>query len=214
MNEVQQTGLWSAPKAPVFKIVMDSILAGILIGMGGVVYLSCENRVVGSLLFSFGLLTIVCRQLSLYTGKIGYIKKFGVRDLLLTLAGNFVGTFLVGAVVRLTRSSITSQALVHTKLSDSPLSIFILAVFCGALMYLAVDNYKKSRSWLFIILPVVIFILCGFEHCIANMFYFTLADSWHSWHTVSYQLIMIAGNAVGAWVFTLSPKVEGVKDIY
>lgn len=211
---MEQTGLWSAPNAPVYKIVIDSILAGILIAMGGVVYLSCEDRVVGATLFSFGLLTIVCRQLSLYTGKIGYVNKMGVRDILITLAGNFVGTFLVGVVLRATRSSITSQAMVSTKLNDSPLSIFILAVFCGALMYLAVDNYKKSRSWIFVILPVVIFILCGFEHCIANMFYFTLADSWQSWHTIYYQLIMIAGNAVGAWVFTFSPKVEGVKDIY
>lgn len=194
--------------------MIDSILAGILIAMGGAVYLSCENRVVGASLFSFGLLTIVCRQLSLYTGKIGYITKYGVQDILLTLAGNFIGTFLVGVVLRATRSSITSQAMVLTKLEDSPLSIFILSIFCGALMYLAVDNYKKSRAWFFVALPVIIFILCGFEHCIANMFYFSLADSWLSWHTVYYQLIMVLGNAVGSWVFSLSPKVEEVKDIY
>ncbi len=207
-------GLWSTPNAPVYKIMIDSILAGILIAMGGVVYLSCEDRVVGSFLFSFGLLAIVCRQLSLYTGKIGYVNKMGIQDISWTLFGNFIGTLLVGLVMRMTRSTISSQSMVETKLNDTPLSIFVLSVFCGALMYLAVDSFKKSRSWLFIILPVIIFILCGFEHCIANMFYFTLADSWGSMHTVSYQLIMIAGNAVGAWVFTLSPKVEGLKDIY
>lgn len=197
--------LLKTPLSPVQKIMIDSILAGILIGMGGVAYLSCEDRVVGSFLFSFGLLTIVCRQLSLYTGKIGYVGRLGIPDILLTLVGNCMGTLLVGWVMRMTRSTISSQALVDTKLNDSPLSIFVLSVFCGALMYLAVDNYKKSRSWIFVILPVLIFILSGFEHCIANMFYFTLAGVWQSWQTMYYLLIMIVGNAVGSWIFTFSP---------
>lgn len=212
IKSVRRADLWKSPLVPVQKIIIDSILAGILIGMGGVVFLSCEDRVIGSVLFSFGLLTIVCRELSLYTGKIGYIRKLGFRDIVITLMGNFIGTFFVGAVVRMTRSQITSSKLVETKLHDSPLSIFFLSVFCGALMYLAVDNYKKSRSWFFVILPVVIFILSGFEHCVANMFFFTLADVWQSWQAVMYVSLMIAGNAIGSWIFTLSPLMPEQKE--
>ncbi len=212
IKSVKRADLWKSPLVPVQKIVIDSILAGILIGMGGVVFLSCEDRVIGSVLFSFGLLTIVCRELSLYTGKIGYVRKLGFRDITITLIGNFIGTFLVGAVVRMTRSQITSSKLVETKLHDSPLSIFLLSIFCGALMYLAVDNYRKSRSWFFVILPVVIFILSGFEHCVANMFFFTLADVWHSWQAVVYVSLMIVGNAIGSWIFTLSPLVSEPKE--
>ena len=47
-----------------------------------------------------------------------------------------------------------------------------------------------------IFLPVVVFILSGYEHCIANMFYFTVAKVW-SLNTVVYLLVMTLGNAVG-----------------
>ena len=47
--------------------------AGILIGIGGTVYLSVQNNVAGSFLFSIGLLTICMYQMNLYTGKVGYV---------------------------------------------------------------------------------------------------------------------------------------------
>ena len=50
----------------------SAILAGMLIGMGGTVFLSQSNPVVGSFLFAIGLFTIVVFQLHLFTGKVGY----------------------------------------------------------------------------------------------------------------------------------------------
>lgn len=80
------------------------------------------------------------------------------------------------------------------------------------MMYLAVDNYRKSQSWLFVIFPIVIFILSGFEHSIANMFYLTLADEW-SLEALRLTAIGILGNAVGSWMvnagnFLLKEKAE------
>jgi formate/nitrite transporter FocA (FNT family) len=72
-------------------------------------------------------------------------------------------------------------------------------------MFLAVDGYKKTKSWLFVILPVMVFILCGFEHCVANMFYFCAADCW-STKTVLYVLVMILGNGVGAIIYKNIPR--------
>ena len=46
----------------------SAILAGMLIGMGGTVFLSQSNPVVGSFLFAIGLFTIVVFQLHLFTG--------------------------------------------------------------------------------------------------------------------------------------------------
>ena len=43
---------------------------------------------------------------------------------------------------------------------------------------------------------MTVFILCGFEHCVANMFYFTVGRAW-SGKAVLYLLIMTAGNAAG-----------------
>lgn len=80
------------------------------------------------------------------------------------------------------------------------------------MMYLAVDNYRKSQSWLFVIFPIVIFILSGFEHSIANMFYLTLADEW-GLEALRLTAMGIVGNAVGSWMvnagnFLLKEKAE------
>lgn len=178
-----------------------AVMSGIMIGFGGVVFLMCENRVVGSLLFSFGLLTIVCQGFALYTGRVGYFRQYGWAQMAATLAGNFVGTFIMAKLFALTRLPIGEavQGIVATKLADSSLSVFVLAVGCGAMMYLAVDNYRKSKSWLFVIMPIVIFILSGFEHSIANMFYLSLADAW-GWEAIRITIIAILGNALGSWM--------------
>ena len=52
---------------------VSAVLAGMMIGMGGTVYLSQTNSVVGSFLFAVGLFTVVVFQLHLFTGKIGYL---------------------------------------------------------------------------------------------------------------------------------------------
>ncbi|MBQ8544172.1 MAG: formate/nitrite transporter family protein [Alistipes sp.] len=178
-----------------------AVMSGIMIGFGGVVFLMCENRVVGSLLFSFGLLTIVCQGFALYTGRVGYFRQYGWAQMAATLAGNFVGTFIMAKLFALTRLPIGEavQGIVATKLADSTLSVFVLAVGCGAMMYLAVDNYRKSKSWLFVIMPIVIFILSGFEHSIANMFYLSLAGAW-GWEAIRITIIAILGNALGSWM--------------
>ena len=46
-------------KRELYNTFALAILAGIMIGFGGVIYLMCANKRVGALLFSFGLLTIV-----------------------------------------------------------------------------------------------------------------------------------------------------------
>lgn len=178
-----------------------AVMSGIMIGFGGLVFLMCENRVVGSLLFSFGLLTIVCQGFALYTGRVGYFRQYGWAQMAATLAGNFVGTFIMAKLFALTRLPIGEavQGIVATKLADSTLSVFVLAVGCGAMMYLAVDNYRKSKSWLFVIMPIVIFILSGFEHSIANMFYLSLAGAW-GWEAIRITIIAILGNALGSWM--------------
>ena len=189
------------------NFLIKGIYAGIMIGIGGTVYLSVENPVIGSFLFSIGLLMICMYGMNLYTGKIGYvlINKFNyVYELLLSLLGNFMGTFLVARMILYTRvAKIGERALAMSsvKLNDNLLSIFVLSIFCGMLMYIAVNNYKKSTNeigkYIGIFMCVMVFILCGFEHCVANMYYFSVACAW-SWKTLLYLLVMVAGNSVGS----------------
>ncbi|MBR5227271.1 MAG: formate/nitrite transporter family protein [Clostridia bacterium] len=201
--------------------LIKSILAGVVIAIGGTIYLSLENSVIGAFLFAIGLYFVVTRQLNLYTGKIGYVVNSEPKyliELLITLVGNFIGTFIAGFALRYTRiyDKLFSKAEIisNIKLEDSILSIFILSVFCGMLMYLAVDGYKKIQDSfgknIGVFLCVAVFILCGFEHCIANMYYFTVSSSWGA-QALGYMGIMILGNSVGGIFFPLMEKMIKTK---
>lgn len=186
-------------------IFIKAVYAGFMIGIGGIVNLSVDNKVIGALLFSFGLLTIVTQGFYLYTGKIGFIKKFKeLFNMAVILAGNFAGTFIAAALAKMAHLGIDSTALSGKKLDNSILNIFFLSVFCGVMMYLAIDNYNKSKNIIFIIAPVMIFILSGFEHSIADMFYFNLAGV-YSLKSFAYILVMAAGNGIGAKLFDIKP---------
>ena len=199
------------------KDFIKSVLAGIMIGIGGTIYLSIDNKVVGASLFGIGLFMIVIYGFNLYTGKIGYlVDNFNfkyIKMLVITLIGNFIGTFFVGYILKFTRiySLIHDKAklLVNVKLDDSLISILILAFFCGILMYLAVNTYKENKDiskYLGVFLGVIVFILCGFEHCIANMYYFSAANNWNL-NTLLYLLVMILGNSLGGMLIPLCNKV-------
>ncbi len=187
--------------------LIKGIYAGILISIGGIAYLAIDNKIVGSFIFSFGLLTVCMYSFNLYTGKVGYIlvnKLNYLKELFISLLGNFIGTLLVGNIMRLTRFKNyidTAKNIVNIKLNDNILSIFILAIFCGMIMYIAVNNYKKEKNvigkYMTIFMGVMAFILCGFEHCVANMFYFSIAGV-YSLKVFYYLLIMILGNSLGS----------------
>ena len=196
---------------------LRAILAGFMIGAGGTLFLSVENRYMGSFLFGIGLFTILVFKLSLFTGKVGYAvqqKPAYLVDLAIIWAGNLIGTVGVGLMMLQTRSAAAltekAAAICHTKLDDGLVSIFVLSIFCGVMMFLAADNFKKAENAMQknigIFLPVMVFILCGFEHCVANMFYFTVAQAW-SEKAVVYLLVMSLGNSVGAFIFPLCEKV-------
>ena len=196
------------------RIFLKAAAAGITIGIGGAVYLTLENRVIGAVLFGVGLYTIVLNGLFLYTGKVGYLisakdKKAYILQLIFTWLGNFAGTALAAAAISATRIRNlrrTAEVICKTKLADTPHSILILAVFCGILMYVAVDGFREKGNPLILFFCVTVFILCGFEHCIANMFYFSLAGAW-SLRAVIYLLLMTLGNSVGGILLPLVKKV-------
>ena len=189
------------------NILFKGIYAGMMIGIGGTVYLSISNSIIGAIFFSVGLLTICIYKMNLYTGMIGYIienKLNYIVTLLLTLIGNFIGTMITSLLVlntRIANLSVRAKEISSIKINDNYLSIFILSIFCGMLMYIAVNTFKKEKDsivrYLAILICVIVFILSGFEHCIANMYYISLAKLW-SLKAVLSMLIMILGNSVGS----------------
>ena len=99
-----------------------------------------------------------------------------------------------------------ADALCQVKLGDDLLSIFVLAIFCNVMIFIGVDGYKRIPhelgKYLALFFGVVVFIICGFEHCVANMFYFSVAGAWSA-KTFGYLIVMTLGNAVGGVIFPL-----------
>lgn len=186
------------------SVFLLAVLAGLAISIGGWIFLATEMKIVGALFFTVGLYIIVLNGLFLYTGKIGYLattedKKEYLPTLLYTWLGNFFGTYLGAMGLLCTKMQglqETARTISLGKLQQSPMSAFLLAVFCGILMYVAVDGFKESKNPLILFLCVSVFILAGFEHCVANMFYFSLGQVW-SLRAFGYLLLMTFGNSVG-----------------
>jgi len=198
------------------KVFVGALLAGVCIAIGGTVFLSLDHRALGALLFTVGLFTICTQGLSLFTGKVCYVFD-GDRAYALSLPviwlGNLAGTWLVAALEGLTRVGPAlaekARSVSETKLGDSPASVFLLAVLCNILIYIAVEGFKNNPhevgKYLALVFGVVVFILCGFEHCVANMYYFSMAGVW-SGKAFGYVLLMTLGNAVGGVIFPLARK--------
>lgn len=194
------------------KTFRESLCAGILITIGGTVFLSCENKTVGAVLFSVALLCICYKSYYLFTGKIGYIveqhTKQDFLNLDIGLFGNLAATFFLGMLLRTVLPNIGEKAaeLCSAKLAQFPLYTFIRGFFCGILMYLAVSIYKEKNSVLGILFCVPVFILCGFEHSIADMFYLG-ASGIYSVKIILFTALVVAGNTFGAIVL---PLLKGV----
>lgn len=205
-----------------WQTLARAVAAGIMIGIGAAVFLASENKVVGAVLFSVGLLTICMYGLNLYTGKVGYLLEHTPRytlEVLLIWVGNLIGTLFVGQLLRFARAESAQKALgmVQAKLAQNVPQTLVLGALCGLLMYVAVDNFRRNEhplgKYLGILFCVPTFILCGFEHSIADMAYFAVALditalSAEQAYWFVYILLVSLGNLIGALVLPLLMKVK------
>ncbi len=200
------------------KDFLKAFLSGLVVTIAVICYFSVSDKIVGAFLFNIALATILIYELNLYTGKIGYIVENGfdyVKRLLIIVLGNFVGVVFTSYMFMYTRyaDKVIEKAveLSDIKLSDSLLSIFILAIFCGFLMFVGVDGFKKCRhevgKYLLFSLCIMVFVMAGFEHSIANISYLTFASSLWSVEAFIFILVALLGNAVGAIIIPVFNKV-------
>ena len=185
---------------------IKAILAGIAISIGGVVFLSCDVKYVGAFLFSTGLVSVCMFGFNLYTGKIGYVlenDKVFFLDTVLSVIGNCVGCLIIGMI----KSPIGNVVnICSAKLEKAPLNVLVDAALCGLLIFICVDIFKKKNTVVGILLCIPTFILCGFEHSVADMFYFINARMINS-QSVVFILIVILGNAIGGLFIPVMMKL-------
>ena len=200
-----------------FKVLLFGVFAGLAIGLGSLVFTivstyakSVGGQIFASALFSIGLILVCTLGLQLYTGKVGVVfddrekLKENAINLPIMLLGNAIGAFTLGIVchfIFMNVPDIANRILAISLGKTNSTTVFLQGIFCGALVYIAVYFFKNLQNYAMkiigIITAVTLFVHCGFQHCIANMFYFGMAFNWNIdmlWNL----LIVIVTNSVGA----------------
>ena len=82
-------------------------------------------------------------------------------------------------------------------------------MLCNVMIYIAVDGYNKIEmeigKYASLFLGVMVFIICGFEHSVADMFYFWVRGG-YTMDMVVRLLVITFGNAVGGILFHNAKK--------
>lgn len=177
-----------------------SVFAGLLIGIGGLVYLRVGD-VAGAVLFAFGLLSVVMCGAQLYTGKAGFLPYKEFPRLVLMLAGNAVGCVVAAVVAEYATSDAllaNLNIILAARSSASWLGLLITSAGTGMIMTLAVYGARRSH-YLPLLFGVPVFILCGLPHCVADAFYYATAAMYgiFDWSLLMAWFWAIIGNYVG-----------------
>ena len=180
-----------------------SILAGMMIAIGCLLYLQIGG-VAGACLFAVGLGTVYFFNLKLFTGQAGKLATYDIKpwELLQIWVGNFIGVGIIAGFVithpNYEQLQAGAQAILNARVAENIWLTFarhfILAIPCGMLMYCAV-SCTNTLKLIYIIMCVAAFILCGFYHCVADMFYTIFAAN--SWEPYVNLLFVTIGNVLG-----------------
>ena len=156
-------------------------------------------------------ITITLFGFDLYTGKLGYWLGQSRQErwqTLLSLPCNAVGCLIAGLARRPAGAVL---ALCEARLAKAPLILLVDGIFCGILIFICVEIYKTRGTVLGILICIPTFILCGFEHSIADVFYFCNARIF-SWQAVLVVLLVALGNALGALIIPAARLVYQPKE--
>ncbi len=194
-----------------FKKIISGVMAGWSISIGATAFLVTQNTAAGAVFFCIGILMVANFNgmlLTRVTPLCAYKGQYTVWDILVSWFTNFAGTFLGAAMIRFSRVwntvSDRVRSIVDTKCEDSFLSLFLLGVLCAALVAYGVLSWVKHSDnkvvqMLYLMFFITIFVLCGFDHIVANMVYYAayfLGFGYRSGMILSL-LAVTAGNIVG-----------------
>lgn len=204
------------------KNLFSAVLAGIMISFGGAVYLACvaiEKAPLGAIMFSLGLSVILIMGFLLFTGKTAYLldnKPSYIPYLCTIWLGNILGCMLMGTLVMIAKPNLaeTAKTICEAKLTQSWWQTVILGALCGILVYIAVDYFRSDKDkkalpkYILVFTCVPAFIICGFEHSVADMFYFAASSAYslYSVKGIVYILLVSLGNLIGAVAFHMVKK--------
>ncbi len=200
-----------------FKILIKGIMGGVCNSIGGWLYIRTRTDlgsiVLASFMFTAGSIFISHWYFYLFTGKIGFlIERDEERtlskelNLVIGLLGNLLGCLIMGALIRVATFDsnpalfVELQKVVDLKLGYNWYQALILSFFCGLLIHIGVDGMRRIDNplgrYLVLFLCIGGFTLAGFEHSVANMFFYFLNGTYTLQAFISLGLLVV-GNALG-----------------
>jgi formate transporter len=202
--QVETIGVTKA-RLPLLSMLMLSILAGAFIGLGALYFVLVKSdpslgfaarQVLGGVAFSLGLILVVIAGAELFTGnnllamawadgKISTLEL--LRNWAVVCGGNFIGAVGLAVLVFLSRHPDMNNGAIaqeYLRIAEAKAAMpFWTALFkgilCNALVCMAIWMALAGRSVIdkvvAIIFPISAFVAAGFEHSVANMYFFPLA---------------------------------------
>ena len=124
---------------------------------------------------------------------------------------NFIGTLLFGVIIGAAVPALREAAVnaCSARLAQLPFQTVLRGFLCGILMYVAVWVFSRKKTVLGIIFCIPVFVLSGFEHSIADMFYFSLAGSIFRPQSLLFLLLVVLGNSAGGLFIPLLSLLKG-----
>ena len=186
------------PKGKAFVL---AIAAGMFIGMGGMFMLLIKgdatfsfatSQLLGGFVFALGLFLVVAAGAELFTGNCLMIcgrlsGKYGWKQMLISwlvvFVGNLVGSLIMVCILYFANyagnnGGAVGNAMITVAASkiDQAWGVLCLkGLMCNFLVCLAVWISFGARTivdkFFSVLLPIMAFVACGFEHCVANMFF-------------------------------------------
>jgi formate transporter len=209
---------------PTLSLIALGILAGGFIGLGACYYTVVTadpnltfalSRVIGGIAFSLGLILVIVAGAELFTGNnlmvMAWVHrkittKHILRNLVIVYVANFIGAIGLAAIVALSGHANMNNgtvgehavAIAQAKVALPVGEALFKAILCNILVCLAVWLAMGARTVtgkiLAIIFPISAFVACGFEHCIANMYFIPLGIFLDAGASDSLQWIDLAEN--------------------
>ncbi|NMM99857.1 formate transporter [Bifidobacterium sp. DSM 109958] len=188
-------------RTPLLRLVVSAMFAGAFIGFGALFFIVVTSdstlsfaaaKLLGGLAFCLGLVLVLCCGSELFTGNSLMVSgvaehRIGFGEMLVNwlvvwlgnLAGALIAVFLVSMAGILDLNSgaagTTAIAVAAAKIAPGWWTLFFRGILCNIFVCLAVRIGFAARSVadkvVGILLPISAFVACGFEHCVANMFF-------------------------------------------
>lgn len=187
-------------ESPAWRLFLLAVAAGVFIGLGAVTSSTAahalENagmvRLVSGLIFPIGLMMVILLGTELFTGnalmvtaavsgKISW--KLLLRNWGIVFLGNLAGAVVLAALMAFFGQlnigggdlAVYTAKVAAAKNGLPWINAFVLGIFCNLMVcvavYLANTAQDTAGKLLAIFFPIMGFVLAGFEHCVADMYY-------------------------------------------